>query len=264
MAIVTGVNINNAPGFSFDGVHSCSYGVYLAKSPFLLLPELTNYFETIPGREGVLDYGSNYQQREIKLSCMVLAVSEQDLKEKSRAIAAWLDPAKGLKRLIFDAEPDKFYLARVTGSVQVEQVAKQGRFEVSFTAPDPYAYALVDEVFTYAQAGSYTFERDGTAISYPKIEIKGTNIKGSGTIRITLNDKSMGYTGDLSSSELLVIDSDLLTAYKEVNGQRTSAINDIDSVDFPVTKPGQNEVVITVQGVATVTEVKIYSRTRWI
>lgn len=264
MAIVTGVNINSAPGFSFDGVHSSTYGIYLAKSPFLLLPELTNYFETIPGREGVLDYGSNYQQREIKLSCMVLAVSEQDLKKKSRAIAAWLDPAKGLKRLIFDAEPDKFYLTRVTRGVQVEQIAKQGRFEVTFTAPDPYAYALDDQIFTYTQIGSYTFERDGTAISYPKIEIKGMNTKGSGIIRITLNGRGVGYTGDLSSSELLVIDSDLLTAYKEVNGQRTSAINDIDSVDFPVTKPGQNEVVITVQGVATVTEVKIYSRTRWI
>ena len=139
MAVVTGVNINNAPGVSFDGVHSSTYGIYLGKSPFLLLPELNNYFETIPGREGVLDYGSNYQQREIVLSCMVLAVSEQDLKEKSRAIAAWLDPAKGLKRLIFDTEPDKFYLARVTRGVQVEQIAKQGRFEVTFTAPDPYA-----------------------------------------------------------------------------------------------------------------------------
>lgn len=262
--MIAGVRLNNAPGFSFDGVHSSTYGIYLAKSPFYLLPELNNYFETIPGREGLLDYGSDHQQREIVLSCMVLAVSEQDLKEKSRAIAAWLDPAKGLKRLIFDTEPDKFYLARVTRGVQVEQIAKQGRFEVTFTAPDPYAYALDDQIFTYTQTGNYVFKRDGTAISYPRVEIKGTNTKGSGTIRITLNDKSIGYTGDLSGSELLVIDSDLLTAYKEANGQRVSAINDIDSVDFPVTKPGQNEVVITVQGVATVSEVKIYSRTRWI
>lgn len=264
MAIISGVAIENAPGFSFDGVHSSTYGVYLAKSPFLLLPELTNYFESIPGREGSLDYGSTFQQRAISLSCMVLATSEKDLRNKARKIAAWLDPTKGVRRLILDTEPDKFYQARVANRIDVEQVAAQGRFEIFFVAPDPYAYALDDEVFSYTGAGTYTFERDGTVVSYPQIEIRGTNTKGQGVIRVTLNGKGIGYTGSLSSSALLVIDSDSLTAYTESNGQRVSAINDIDSVDFPVTKPGENEVVIALTGVATITEVKIYCRTRWI
>jgi len=264
MAIISGVAIENAPGFSFDGVHSSTYGVYLAKSPFLLLPELNNYLETIPGREGALDYGSVFQQRSISLSCMVLAMNERDLRVKARKIAAWLNPTKGVRRLILDTEPDKFYQARVSSNIDVEQVAAQGRFQISFTAPDPYAYALDDEVFSYTKAGAYTFERDGTVVSYPKIEIRGTNTKGQGVIRVALNGKGIGFVGSLSSSELLVIDSNSLTAYIEYGSQRVSAINDIDSVDFPVTKPGENEVSIVLTGVAAITEVKIYCRTRWL
>ncbi|ADD02636.1 putative phage tail component [Thermoanaerobacter thermohydrosulfuricus WC1] len=264
MTIISGISLNNALGFSFDGVHSSTYDIYLAKSPFNLLPDLINYFETIPGKPGLLDYGSDYKQRDIVLDCMVLAKNEQDLKRKSREIAAWLDPAKGLKRLILDTEPNKFYLARVTKGILVEQIAKQGRFEVTMTAPDPYAYALDDEIYTYTKTGSYNFERNGTAISYPKIEIKGTNTKDKGKISITLNNKTIGYKGDLESAETLVIDSDMLTAYRIVNGQKVSAINDIESVDFPITRPGQNDVTIAMEGEAVITEVKIYSRTRWI
>lgn len=264
MTIITGLSPANAPGFSYDGRHSSEYGIYLLRSKFRVMPETRDRYETISWRHGELDFGFDFAGLAIQLECLVTATSEANLRQRIRSIAEWIDPSYGERRLIFDTEPDKFYLARFAGSADVEIVARQGRVTLPFRASDPFAYAVQDDVFVYTAPGSYQFHRKGTAISYPKIEIEGTC--NGGKIAITLNGKMINYTGTLAAGETLVFDSATITAYKITTAGTgiINVINDIDSIGFPFAAPGANNLAIDVSGGATVSKIAITCHSRWI
>ncbi|WPD20174.1 distal tail protein Dit [Thermaerobacter composti] len=168
MAVVTGISPANAPGFTFDGVHSSTFDVYLLRSPFPLLPETADRHQEVPGRHGVWDYGFRFEGRKIELECFVIASSEADLRAKVRAIAAWLDPSKGERELVLDTESDKTYMARVSGSIDVDMVARHGRFTIPFFASDPFAYGPER---TLAINGETIVTAQGTAEAWPVITV---------------------------------------------------------------------------------------------
>lgn len=164
-------------------------------------------------------------------------------------------------KLIFADEPDKYVMA----IVEETEVEKKGRYaivKVSFKILDPYWYAVTDDVFTYTSTGAKTFTRKGKADSFPVIKIKGTSSSGSFTI--TANGSTMKYTGALTSSQTLVIDSNLLTAYiLKSDGTKTSVLNKLSTLDFPVLKRGQNTLTTSIGGDATFTSVEITCNSRW-
>jgi len=266
MTLVTGLTPEKAPGFWWDGRHCSEYGVYLLRSRFPVLPGTRDRYLAVAGRHGDWDLGLDYEALEIELEVAVRATSESDLRRLAREIAAWLDPTKGERPLVLDTEPDRYYQARLAGGVVIEPVAAGlGRATLPFRASDPHAYALVDDVFSFTAPGNYRFFRRGTAPSYPRIEIQGTS-SGSGNAAITveLGGKAITYTGPLAAGEKLVLDSDTLTAYRETGGGQVSAINDLDSLDFPVAAPGNNELILAVDGAATLKKATITCRSRWL
>jgi len=264
MTLLIGVKPGDAPGFAWDGRHCGEFGMYLLRSRFALLPATRDRFLIVAGRHGHWDLGFEYDGPVIELEVAVQAASEAELRSRARDIAAWLDPAKGERPLILDTEPDKYYKARYAGAVVVEPVAAGlGRATLPFRASDPFAYAVDDDVCIYTGPGSYQFVRKGTAPSYPRFEIQGSS-PGSGGYTITLNGKSIRYTGPLAAGETLVIDADTVTAYiLKPDGLQRSAIDKLDTLDMPVAQPGTNSLSLTVGGAATISQVTVTCRSRW-
>ncbi len=170
MTVVSGFSPAKAPGFTFDGVHSRTFGIYLLRSDFSGMPATVDQYKDIPGRHGAHDFGFRFDTRKIPLECFVLAQSESHLRSKLREIATWLDPSKGERQLVLDTEPDRYYLARVAGSFDVEIVAGQGRITIPFVASKPFAYSF-DEKVLIIGAGEETGTafNDGTADAFPVI-----------------------------------------------------------------------------------------------
>ncbi|WLD92640.1 distal tail protein Dit [Alkalihalobacillus sp. AL-G] len=251
-------------GFTFNGRNSLELGVWTLNVDRPLLPSVTTKMMTIPERHGAHYFGYQYEPLEIKVS---IAFDDPDLvgvQEKRHTIADWLNPEASLQPLIFDDEPDKQYVAVLSKDSELAQTLTLGKGELTFLVPDPFAYAVSDDVFTYTGAGAYSFDRQGTVDSYPLIELQGTNAP-SDRISISLNDSHLSFLGTLNGGDTLILDSNLLTAkINRADGTVVSAMNDINNLDFPITVPGSNQLDISPTGASTVTFFKITCRSRWI
>lgn len=250
-------------GMTYDDQYSIDKGFHVTDVGRPVLPPIKSSTKSVLDSHGVYYFGSQYDAVEIPVEMAWKGKTANKTQEIKRGIAAWLQP-KGLKKLIFDDEPDRYYSAVVTGDSDVENLARIGQGEITFLAPDPFAYALTDDVFSDPD-GSITFTRKGTAESNPLIEVEGTSGSTEG-FTMDLNGTAITFTGSLAAGETLVFDSKLITAYiLKTNGDQVSAVNKINSLDFPITLPDiNNQLTVTANGSASLTNVKITCRSRWV
>lgn len=232
------------------------------KRPILPDQELTTL--SIPGRQGTFLFYKQKGALIIPVDVTIKGKTRADLRQKIRDVADILDTDEELTaQTIFHDEPDKYVMAAVDGATELNEIYKTGQGTLNFYCPDPYYYALSDDVFVYSEPGIYTFTRKGTAPSYPLIEIQGTNSGGAITISSN-NVNTMKFDGDLATGEKLVLNSDLITGYVEkTTGERVSIMDKLDNLDFPVLKKGENNLSVTVENGATVTSVNIKCNSRW-
>lgn len=249
-------------GFTYGGRYSIDQGVSVLDVQRPLLPPVTAQTLKIPGRHGVRYMNFHYEPVEIDVDIAFDGMNLQTLQEQRREIADWLSPEEGVLPLIFDDEPHLQYGALIKDETTLEQVVRLGRGTVTFLAPDPFAYVIPDDVFTYSSDGSYDFKRSGTADSLPLIEIEGL-CSGTDTIEIALNDRFLVFSGELENGETLILDSEWLTAkIEKADGSVASAMNHISSLDFPVASPGDNHLSVSPGGSAAVSWIKLTCRSR--
>lgn len=178
-----------------------------------------------------------------------------------RQLAAYLD-ADEPERMIFSDEPDKYIKGILSDESALDEIGTVGQGTLQFYCPDPYWYAIEDDVMSWGGPGTYTLDRKGTKNSLPLIEIQGTN--NGGAIHLVTDNADITFDGSLAAGETLAIDSNLITAYILKNdGTQESAIDDIDSIKMPYLVPGANQLKIEVSGGATVTQFKVTARSRW-
>lgn len=224
----------------------------------LLAPQ-TISSTNIEGRAGSVYHRKMANSFNITVEFMLLANSAYDLMNKIRDIASKIDTSEP-KKLIFNDEPDKYIMA-IVNETSFDKASKNGECSVTFYCPDPFWYALTDDVVT-GISGKKQYTRKGTAESYPIIEIKG-NCNG-GKIKIETSNQTMYFNGTLNSGETLMIDSELLTAYViDGNGNKKSAIPNLDKLDFPMCYAGDNMINIVGTNGATVTSYKLKCNSRW-
>ncbi len=217
---------------------------------------------SIEGRHGSYFYRKVSDSVTIEIDIAVVANSPTELRKKIRDLAEKLD-AEEPKPLIIHDEPDKYINVIISDNTDLEGLYYFGKTTVKFFAPDPFWYAVYDDIFEFTTTGVKNFTRKGNADSYPRIEIKGTSNGGSFTV-ITDNT-TMTFTGTLLQGEKLVLDSDLLTAYiiKADGSTVSSAIKDLDNINFPVFVKGANSINVVPNGGATLESYKVYCNSRW-
>lgn len=108
------------------------------------------------------DFGADSGERYIDVACNVYPQKTfADMVAILDQVAAWLDPTAGTKQLVLDDVPDRYFMARLSDTVDCERLLRAaGSFTLRFLCPDPYGYALDDETFTLSQAGEHEVERE--------------------------------------------------------------------------------------------------------
>jgi len=123
-----------------------------------MLPVLRKRELVIPGRHGVYDFGDNtLEKRVIEVELKYIGTSLNELRTRARQIAYWLNGYSGTKKLIFDDEIDKWYVAKIYSEIGLQNLFKLGQCAVQFEC-EPFAYATLDqydETYSYGSGQEY-------------------------------------------------------------------------------------------------------------
>lgn len=255
-------------GFNFNGTTSKNMKIKARLTSWQASPALRNFYETVPGKAGVADFGCDSGERIITLTCYIYPQKDfAALVSVLDAMAQWLDPTKGLKQLVLDEVPDRYFMARLSETVDCERLLRSaGTFTLKFICPDPHAYALEDETFVISEEGEHEISRSiGTTLSEPVYSIQGVVSSDTDSyISIITNGEELRITGALAEGETLIVDSNLVTA-KVVDSVGDTLRNGLPllyELNFPVLETGTNTVVVSTSN-ATFTELNIEANSRW-
>lgn len=133
---------NYIPGFSLNGRHSSEFGILLSAKKTVLLPETRDIEQVVIGRPGVLDYRTEHGKRAFSLDLTFVGNTRAEILANVHAFAVVADPTQGYVPLIFDDEPDRYWLVKVTGTSEIQWQPALALVTVTLKMTDPYAYAL--------------------------------------------------------------------------------------------------------------------------
>ena len=255
-------------GFNFNGTASKNMKIKARLTSWQASPALRNFYETVPGKAGVADFGCDSGERIITFTCYIYPQKDfAALVSVLDAMAQWLDPTKGLKQLVLDEVPDRYFMARLSEAVDCERLLRSaGTFTLKFICPDPHAYALEDETFVISEEGEHEISRSiGTTLSEPVYSIQGVVSSDTDSyISIITNGEELRITGALAAGETLIVDSNLVTAkvVDSVGDTLRNGLTLLYELNFPVLETGTNTVVVSTSN-ATFTELNIEANSRW-
>lgn len=225
-------------------------------------PPIRDYTVSIPGRPGAYYFGSDIDPLEFNLP-LIIKPQENRFELAAairRMVAAFINPYGKPKevKLIYDYEPDKYYLARYSGSMSIERYFRMGKFELPMIAYDPHAYSVAEtdeitwdsdipfESDILFDIGDYTFtinnpqkihiDNFGSLIVRPVIEISGS----ATNLIFSVNGENF-YLGSFSNSTFL-IDAKHYTIIKNGLNFLFEMKGNLEKLEF---FPGTNTVNIT-------------------
>lgn len=272
--------------FEYKGTHSNTYGVYFKSIKRPLMPPIKPKIMAIYGTSGSYDFGDNeYDNVEIKIRIAYIPEDIIERKQRARDISSWLS-SNNWEKLILGDEPDKYYLARVSGGVDLENLIASGEAEVTFIC-QPFAYMVTDTAtddtweqadypwitdITWIMSDSYTFSATGTklftfnnpgtkSINYQSPQGSKSLIKINGswtTLNLSLNGNTLTYTQP-GTGELII---DNLEMEATLNGTNALSAIDGDIEEFLEISPGDN--IINISGTGINVEVTVDFAPMWI
>lgn len=256
-------------GFQFDGISSRTMKIKARLTGWQVSPTLRSNTETVPGKPGLADFGADSGERYMDVSCNIYPQRNfAALVEVLDRVSAWLDPTTGLKQLVLDDVPDRYYMARLADTVDCERLLRSaGAFSLRFLCPDPYGYALDDEAFIFSTAGAHEIVRmTGNTDSEPVYLLRGAIPSGTSSyVSISTNGEELRIIGPLSPEEILVIDTGMVTAKVTDSAGNTlrNGLPCLQKLNFPVLRRGESSLAISVAGGAVFSELRIQAKSRW-
>ncbi|AAP24503.1 MULTISPECIES: distal tail protein Dit [Bacillus] len=228
-------------------------------------PPVRDYTVSIPGRPGAYYFGSDIDPMEFNLPLIIKP--QENRYELAAAIRkmvdTFIDPYGKPKevKLIYDYEPDKYYLARYSGSMSIERYFRMGKFELPMIAYDPYAYSIIDstngikwgdpipwmsDIPISAGDNSYTINSPqnislnnyGTLVVRPVINISGS------AENLTLTLKGERFSLGTFTNSTFLLDAKHYTAIKNGQNYLFQLKGDLEKLELI---PGAN--VIKISGV---------------
>lgn len=199
-----------------------------------LLPKTRENTDTVPGRHGEYDFGSELDARVMEFKVHVNTTPETKTALK-RTLAAYLNPMNGVRTLIDSHDIEKTYYVKYAGNIDLTNYVNAMQFTIPFKATDPVIYSSFEQV----QVGSGTITNDGSLPCPVTIEIVGAVTNPS----FVIGGKTLTYAGVLTSSDTLTIDTGALTctlnganALANLTGLTTDVLLAVG--DTPVTASG--------------------------
>lgn len=210
--------------FLWNGVDCRTYGIHVTNQPPITIPLERSTQTNVPGRPGSLtqlEGDDVYDDMILTATCFISDLAQIP------AIAAWL---KGSGTVTFANRTGGHYKARIVNQIPFEKVLRGNphcTFAVNFRCY-PFFFAEDVDDITVTTSGTVV-TNPGSVYSEPII-----TVTGSGDITLMVGMTIVELT-DITSG--IVLDCALQEAYLG-----TTLMNDHMSGDFPVLKPGVNEI----------------------
>lgn len=249
--------LEGVPGFSFGGIHSNDYGVYLSSKQPDWLPKTRDYEMAIFGMPGIKDFGTDLDMRPLTINLTMEGSDRRDLINNILAFASLFNPVEGYQRLVFDDDPGRYYMAKYTSAVtesQIKFTPTTADFPLGFKCDDPFIYAVQEKTVEWVSDGVSSTSLLNYGTYETPIVITVTADSTVSDFTLTLNGIDMTFTGTLNEGDSLVIDTGEMT-YK-LNGE--NAIQ-YWTGDFPMLQKGINTL-----SASESLNLSIVYRERWI
>jgi len=102
----------------------------------------------IPGKEGVWDFGTEIKEKYLNLPLATQGRDRAELQRRLNAFVAFLFDEYGKPReikLVYDYEPDKFYMVKVSEQFSPERIRPFARFIFPLVANEGCKFASANE-----------------------------------------------------------------------------------------------------------------------
>lgn len=246
--------------FTFGGIDSRTHFLtnYI-KRPFL--PPVTVPTMEIPRKAGVIPLQRNeIGVVEITIGVTIMAVSNVDVRQRVRALSAFL-VKQTEQDLIISDEIDKKYLARFNQSGNdLEELAYTGAGELTFTCFDPFAYALTEKT-QLSTIQDVVITNGGTVEAYPRFRIVTTVNVPFITVKNVTTGKNFTYNASWYASTPLIIDTKTNRVYQENTGENFIKYLTLASDFFPLAI-GANTLKVETEATGAINQVSSF-RTYW-
>ena len=239
--------------FTFNGISSDSFGIIVRDIKRPLLPGQNDNYLQIPGRHGSYLFNRELNDRIIEIDCVLADDTMESLRNKLRQIAVWLYVDER-KPLSFADELDKYYLAKLDGVIDVEQIIAIGQFTLRFRC-EPFAYG--EDVNGFFEGDTVVVNNPGTFEAQPIF--KATFTASTSEWKVNLDTNYIRIVNDFQSGDVLVVNTE--TGAITINGGK--ALNKLDwqNSEFFAIPPGENTLAITPTGMCTA---MITFKPRWL
>lgn len=157
-------------GFRLNNRHSSELNLEVRSVTRPILPNVRQTQVDIPGKDGTYDFSDNtLEDRIIEVECAWVFNDFKDMRKNAHKIASFLY-SNNYSSLIFDDEPDIYYLAKVHNKIDLEQTAKIASFVLQFRCK-PLGFSLKPKIASFNINSSQTIlvQNVGTYTALPLI-----------------------------------------------------------------------------------------------
>lgn len=251
-------------GFTFGDKHSFNnFGLmYQEKDGHEAIPAITRNEYKVAGQSGTVLF-DGIEQGTLTFSGTLWPHEEPGSQMQAQAlirrVQEWL--VAGRQKLIFDYEPQFYYLAQLSARSQWSlENWFGGELSVTFEA-QPYAYAVHESVFSASGSGTVQVNASMPTLWDAPAVIRITNTGSSALTGVNINDGQIVFSGlSLAQGSVLVISSEVPIG--AVTGAGDNALPGCTAFRPLCLKQGANTVQVAVTGAESVS-VEVRARGRW-
>lgn len=233
--------------FEFNGIRSDELNIRVLRFRNPVLPEFSDHYEYVPGRDGALLFPRPFGTREIEIDCLLLHESRTKRSQAIRELSQLFTRQEG--SLVISDEPDVYYVGKLAGTFPLDAHKTLSSFTLVFRC-QPFRYAIDTRELTFDMESNSVrhISNGGTAETYPSVVIKAAYGEIQNP-KITINDKYLLYNGVLTPNSAIEINTESFLATKSMErdivttGAYDTAENNILSMidgEFGALFPGGN------------------------
>ena len=161
-------------GFKYDGRHSSEFNLTVTSVRRKLHAPIKPRLVSVPQKPGAYNYGKpEIGHLVFEVSVLFTAQDNRSFHDLRRDIAAWLYRDKEVE-LVFDEEPDKYYMAQFSEESDIDRLGTAGSTTLYFVSSDPYAFGKtktqrIANPYVVFQREGIRYREDGTEVTenYP-------------------------------------------------------------------------------------------------
>lgn len=225
-----------------------------------ILPAITHRKAVIPNHFGNVDGGIEFGSKTFNIKIIIVKDSKTDDEYYTRELAKWLRGDNfNISKLELD-DTGKYYKARCTDAVDIEDLVLYGTGTLVFTASDPRRYnnsITKQTVYSTGQTnGNTSIDEVAKSITFNCIYAGDINALPKYTItfdkactNVKIANTTLGLTSNITNSfkagDVLVVDN--ITKKIKLNDADAMELFNVDG-DFTKIQEGKNIIVFTFTG----------------